>query len=210
MDIDIEIGVDLGRAQDHHIQAVHHRAAAAGAGIVHGGDLLVTGIGTDGLHSLQVKALHIHQIPETTFPQHVHHITGDAAKTEAAAEYEGSLPALFPGLFSKPSGETWDSTQLSKAKVSFKPAEPIVFALEPVPKPKQQDEPVDIEVTLIIRTKDGEPLAVSTETFSWNDMWKNKLFATCIDTVPSEVGSYILEMYFDGMLLKTASFQIAE
>ena len=132
------------------------------------------------------------------------------AKTEAAAEYEGSLPALFPGLFSKPSGETWDSTQLSKAKVSFKPAEPIVFALEPVPKPKQQDEPVDIEVTLIIRTKDGEPLAVSTETFSWNDMWKNKLFATCIDTVPSEVGSYILEMYFDGMLLKTASFQIAE
>ena len=132
------------------------------------------------------------------------------AKTEAAAEYEGSLPALFPGLFSKPAGETWDSTQLANAKVTFKPAEPIVFALEPVPKPAMQEEPVDVEVMIIIRTEDGEPLAFSTETFSFNDMWKNKLFATCIDTVPSEAGSYTIELYFDGMLLKTRTFQIAE
>lgn len=132
------------------------------------------------------------------------------AKTEAAGEYEGSLPALFPGLFSKPAGETWDSTQLSNGKVTFKPAEPIVFALEPVPKPKQQDEPVDVEVMIIIRNEDGEPLSISTEVFSWNDMWKNKLFAACIDTVPAEVGSYTIELYFDGMLLKTRTFQIAE
>jgi len=85
-----------------------------------------------------------------------------------------------------------------------------VFALEPVPKPKQQDEPVDVEVMIIIRNEDGEPLSTSTEVFSWNDMWKNKLFAACIDTVPAEVGSYTIELYFDGMLLKTRTFQIAE
>ncbi|MBQ6798725.1 MAG: protein kinase [Oscillospiraceae bacterium] len=132
------------------------------------------------------------------------------ATTEPAAEYEGNLPALFPGLFAEPKAENWDPSMISDGRNSFAPGEPIVFALEPIPKPAAQEEPVDVEVMLIIRNADGAPVTYSVETMSWNDMWKYKLFAACIDDVPEEPGTYSIELYFDSMLLKVREFLIAE
>ena len=89
MDVDVEVRVDLRGPQDHHVQAVHHCAALGGAGVVEGGDLLVPGVAAQGLHRLQVEALHVQQGLETPRLEHVYHIAGDAAQAEA------SLDALF-------------------------------------------------------------------------------------------------------------------
>ena len=94
VDVDVEVRVDLRGPQDHHVQAVHHRAAHGGAGVMEGGDLLVPGIGAQGLHRLEIKALHVQQGLEAPGPEHVHHISGDASQAEAALHALGEHDVL--------------------------------------------------------------------------------------------------------------------
>ena len=84
VDVDVEVGVHLGRAQNHHVQIVHHGAGCGGTCVVHGGDLLMGRVRADGLHGLQVKALHVHQRTEAARVEHVHQIAGDAAGGEGS------------------------------------------------------------------------------------------------------------------------------
>ena len=51
-----------------------------------GGDLLVARVVTDGFHSLQVEALHIHERFEAALVEHIHKVTGDAAEAKAAMD----------------------------------------------------------------------------------------------------------------------------
>lgn len=133
-----------------------------------------------------------------------------SAKTGSATEYEETFGGMFPGLFDKPDGDNWSAKNLTSAKTSFAPGQAMVFGFEPIRKPAKQDEPVDVDIMLLIRNENGDPVAVSLQTRSWNDMWNDKLFLAAINSIPEEAGSYSIELYFDGQLVSTQKFRISE
>ena len=132
------------------------------------------------------------------------------AETGSASDYDGPLGGYYVALFDMPTTAGWNTTMLSIGKATFAPGSPIVFGVEPIYRPIQQDDPVDVEVMLVVRNEDGDPVAFSTETMSWNDMWDEKLFAASITTVPEEEGNYTLELYFDNMFANSKKFIIAQ
>jgi len=132
------------------------------------------------------------------------------AKTGSTVAYDGPLGGFYPALFDEPNIDGWNTSNLATGKVTFAPGSPIVFGLEPNTRPAAQDEPEDVDVMLVIRNEDGDPISFSLETMSWNDMWDEKLFAALIETVPEEEGNYTLELYFDNKSVSSQKFIIAQ
>lgn len=135
--------------------------------------------------------------------------TETTAGTGEASLYEDhDFGGIFIGLYEKP-GEIWSVSSLGSAKESFSPGAGLVCVIQPQAEPQTQKDPEEILTQLVVRSEDGTVAAYAApETHSWNEMWQNGVFATALDTVPETAGSYKLELYFNGKLLRTASFTV--
>lgn len=131
-------------------------------------------------------------------------VTARTGKTELYEDHD--FGSIFIGLYEKQS-ENWSVDTLGEVKETFAAGTPIICVIEPEAEPQHQEEPETISVRLVIRNSSGKPVASSEiEDYNWNEMWPGKHFAAAIDTVPSEAGSYKLELYFNNQLLRSAEF----
>ena len=86
MDIYVEIGIDFGSTQHHHIQIGRRRALGVWAGILCRRNLHMFRVLPDGFHCFQVKALHVLNRSKASGFQHSDDIARDAAQRKAALD----------------------------------------------------------------------------------------------------------------------------
>jgi hypothetical protein len=60
----------------------------------------------------------------------------------------------------------------------------------------------------VIRNQSGVPLLTAQETKPWKDMWSSYNCKLEIPTLPSESGTYAIEVYFNGGLAHMQEFTI--
>lgn len=65
-----------------------------------------------------------------------------------------------------------------------------------------------VTTTFIIRDQNGSPVLMAQDTKQWNDMWNNYNCKIEIPTMPTEVGTYTIEVYFNGGLANIETFTI--
>jgi len=65
-----------------------------------------------------------------------------------------------------------------------------------------------VTTTIIIRNQSGDPLLTSQETKQWREMWNNYNCKIEIPTMPTEIGTYTIEVYFNGGLANVETFTI--
>ena len=73
---------------------------------------------------------------------------------------------------------------------------------------KQTDE--DAQILLLVRSDSGVPVFAETTTQNWADLWDRKNQATMTLGWNCETaGTFTLEVYVNGQLMKTANFTIS-
>ena len=66
----------------------------------------------------------------------------------------------------------------------------------------------EITTMFVIRDQSGKPIFTAQETKPWKDMWTSYNCKLEIPTLPSEAGTYTIEVYFNGGLVNTQEFTI--
>ena len=68
----------------------------------------------------------------------------------------------------------------------------------------------DTSIMYVIRNAEGKVIGelVSTETEVWNSLWTDRYAYLDIPKMPSDAGSYSVEIYFDGALVTSKNFTI--
>ena len=68
----------------------------------------------------------------------------------------------------------------------------------------------DTAILYVIRNADGKVMGelISTETQVWASMWTNRYAYLDIPKMPTEAGSYSIEIYFDNELVTAKDFTI--
>ena len=70
------------------------------------------------------------------------------------------------------------------------------------------DSSVNTTVLFLIRDESGAPILTSQQTSVWSDMWKSYNCKLEISTMPTEPGTYSIEVYFNGGLAHQQTFTI--
>ena len=83
-DVDVEVEIDLGGAENHRVELVHDRPSIMGIGIHRGRHRLVCLVPPIRVDSLEIETLHIEERSEKPGFKHVHDVAGDSARREAA------------------------------------------------------------------------------------------------------------------------------
>lgn len=137
-------------------------------------------------------------------------VEGESSATIVMPETETfdelGLSNVFVGLFPKPEAENWTYRDLINGRSEFLPTESIVFAVQAIYGVQASDS--ETQALYVIRNENGEPIHISSQTFSWNDMWANNLHVGALEFTPQAVGTYRLEIHFNGQLLRGKEFQI--
>lgn len=66
----------------------------------------------------------------------------------------------------------------------------------------------DITTMFVIRNQSGTPILTAQETKPWKDMWTSYNCKLEIPVLPSEAGTYTIEVYFNGGLVNAQEFTI--
>lgn len=66
----------------------------------------------------------------------------------------------------------------------------------------------EITTMFVIRNQSGSPILTAQETKPWNDMWSSYNCKLEIPALPSEAGTYTIEVYFNGGLAHMQEFAI--
>ncbi|MEA4965026.1 MAG: protein kinase [Oscillospiraceae bacterium] len=133
-------------------------------------------------------------------------VTADtpAAELYPADDYGGIYIGLYEAVSS------WTIQTLGSVQESFAPGTPIVCAIEPTTIPEAQKTSGDeVAVMLVIRDSSGAPVSDSRETMTFQDIWQQNVFAAEISKTPTVAGSYKLELYFGGKLLRSTEFSVS-
>lgn len=118
----------------------------------------------------------------------------------------------YISLWTLPSKEDWNYTDLSNVKTYFGVDEKIAACIEINAVNASDDE---VTLMYVIRDEDGNVVNDVSKTLPWNDVWYSRRHASEIPLPaaqgePSAAGSYRLEIYVNGKLLASAGFQIAQ
>lgn len=134
-------------------------------------------------------------------------VTATTLETELfpADNYSG----IYIALYEAPSAG-WTIQTLGSPQETFSAGSTIVCAIEPTTIPDSQKTSTDeILVQLVIRDSSGAPVSSSQKMLTFREIWQESVFAAGIDTTPTAEGSYKLELYFNGQLLRSAAFSIS-
>ena len=134
--------------------------------------------------------------------------------TEDASDFNAhSLEAsdIQASLCLTPDVDDWTHEDLdsdSDYTTTFAPeqkASMVLYASKKFKTPKD-----DTAIMYVIRNAEGKVMGelVNTETEVWSSMWTDRYAYLDIPEMPSEAGSYSIEIYFDGELVTTKNFTI--
>ncbi len=121
---------------------------------------------------------------------------------------DNGLDSAFIGLFVEPSGANWTYRDLSEGRTEFLPSEPIAFAVQALNGVRSSKD--EVQVLYVVRNADGEPVDYYARTYQWNAMWSNDLHVGSLERTPQTPGTYTLEVYIDGMILRSKEFSVVE
>lgn len=107
-----------------------------------------------------------------------------------------------------PDWEDWDHSELedSDYTTSFKADEKASFVV--YMNCGYDTSSDDIVTMFVIRNAEGTPVLVETDTRSWTSMWYKRYCEMDIPQIPSEAGSYTIEVYFNGLYAGTQDFTV--
>ena len=128
-------------------------------------------------------------------------------ETPAASKFTGA--DLSYSLCVTPSGSNWDHSNVEKYTKTFTAKQSIsmvVFAS------KDLSASGSTRVLYVVRNSDGKVMSdlCAVESVKNEDMWKDSYFYPTLPTTPKDAGDYTLEIYFDGVLAVTKSFEIVK
>lgn len=66
-----------------------------------------------------------------------------------------------------------------------------------------------IVTTFVIRTAENELISADTYTCTWEKLWKKRTCTLDIPQLPTNAGTYMLDLYFNGMYVTTTLFTVA-
>lgn len=127
---------------------------------------------------------------------------------DAAAYTEHDFDGIALTLHDKPDGD-WSVASLGDAKTAFSAGQAIVCAMRPTAAPRTQEEPETVNVLLAVRSEDGTPCTILSQSISWNDLWDENVYAAAIDALPESAGSYTVTLYFNRQLIGSTELTIA-
>ena len=132
-------------------------------------------------------------------------------------QYEAAKAPVFSGFLinaenievsmcKTPGKADWDRKDVTDYTTSFKVGESASFVMHADRKTSQTD---DMIVTLyVIRDAEGKLVSAKYESRTWDDMWDNRYGIYTIPVMPETVGSYTVDIYFNGTSVTTQSFEI--
>lgn len=111
-------------------------------------------------------------------------------------------------LCKRPEGERWYWSDLSDSDITstFAVGQRIGILGQLHGKYGISNDP--ITALFIIRDADGNYVCHSSETRTWSDMWELSYGEIDIPQIPTELGSYTVTMYFNGLYVTQKSFTI--
>ena len=117
-----------------------------------------------------------------------------------------SALALFP----TPAQEDWTLSDLPHSVTSVKQGDKITFVLTCAAKRGTGN----VNMLYIVRNEAGAPVASGTGSYVWNQLWvfnsgKQYSFMESLDNLPTEAGTYTLELYFSVAGTTVQSYQLA-
>lgn len=128
-----------------------------------------------------------------------------------ATPFEGYLVTgsdMDFAMIVKPDAEHWDRYSLAPEdyKTKFNADESVAFLVHLL---KQYNTSEDMIVTsYIIRNHAGQPVSLNTEQRTWGDMWDGGYCHLEVPEMPTTVGEFTIEIYFNGHFVTTQEFSI--
>lgn len=107
-----------------------------------------------------------------------------------------------------PQKEGWDKNDVSKKnyKTAFKVGESASFVMRLNKNSGETDD--DVTTLYVIRDSQGKLVSNKYETRTWDQMWYKKDGKLTIPFMPEQIGTYTVEIYFNGEAVTTQSFEI--
>ncbi len=134
--------------------------------------------------------------------------SAEVTMPEAETFTDLGLDSAFIGLFLEPSSSSWTYRDLAESRSEFLPSESIAFAVQAINGVQADD--VEVEALYVIRDSAGDPVDYYAHTYQWNSIWSNDLHVGSLERTPQTPGTYTLEIYFNGQILRSKEFQIVE
>lgn len=132
-------------------------------------------------------------------------------------EYDAPEAPAFSGFLIKaenievsmcktPNKANWTRKDVKEYTTTFEVGTSASFVMH---VDRKTSQPKDEVVTLyVIRDAEGNRISANTESRTWDDMWDDRYAEFTIPVMPSNAGSYTVEIYFNGMAVTTQSFEI--
>ena len=134
----------------------------------------------------------------------------DAAAATSFSGYSVKASNMEFSMCKTPSKANWDRDDVSSKNytTTFKVGVSASFVMH---LDKKTSKSLDEVTTLyVIRDADGKLVSAKTESRTWDDMWDNRYGELTIPVMPETVGTYTVEIYFNGMTATTQSFEVIE
>ena len=134
--------------------------------------------------------------------------TYDAPEADTFDEYKVSAEDLSFSMCLTPDKEDWDRHDLKDKdyRNEFSIGEKASFLVKYSGKRTKSKD--DMVISYIVRDGSGAPISLDRESTTWNGMWDGRYCELNIPKMPTVVGSYSIEIYFNGDLASTEQFTI--
>ena len=134
----------------------------------------------------------------------------------AAADFDGYLinksNILPTKMFAKSPSENWNYAKLNNLYTNSNSTDSYrigqTAALVAKLNAKTTNDDVLVTTLYVIRNSDGEFVSAETEIRTWDAMWNERHGTFQIPTMPTEVGQYTVDVYFDGAYAFSHSFEM--
>ena len=101
---------------------------------------------------------------------------------------------------------TWDDLYGSDYTSVFEPGEKASFVVELNTTYNISDDYID--VLFVVRNSNNEIVCTSSTGASWTFLWSGRYCELDIPTMPTEPGSYSIDIFFNGMAAARDFFEI--
>lgn len=151
-------------------------------------------------------------IPDSTYTIEIQEATGKEisgdntvkVKVPAAEDFaDYGFTTAYVSTWVRPEQENWTANNLATAATTFSASQSIAFVCESSSTLQNSDDTVSI--LLVVRNSDGQVVDYYSGTEVWNTMWTNRQYVGELLRTPQDAGTYTLEIYFNGRLVKTGS-----
>lgn len=133
------------------------------------------------------------------------------AKTPSAgnfSDYGITGDNIYMAMFPRPDKDNWsfDDVYVNTYTTTFQKDQKLAFVLEITTDYRTGDE--DVTTLCVVRDSSGTPVDYYRGTEQWHAMWTDKMYLGDLERMPQTPGDYILELYFNGALVKSQTFTV--